>query len=131
MLWMAKEGNRLRICTPKGMCEDIMWHLHDAPTSGHMGIYKTQQRGLHSSYYWPGMKQSIRDYVKSCAECEERKNPGRKRRNYMEKYIAGGKFERVAADIVGPFPKTVSENVYILVYKICGNFSYRTWKLKQ
>ena len=30
---MAKEENRLRICTPKGMREDIMWHLHDAPTS--------------------------------------------------------------------------------------------------
>lgn len=115
ILWTEKDENRLRICTPNRLREDVMWYLHDAPTSGHMGIYRTQQRASFSSYYWPGMRQTVRDYVKSCEVCEERKNPGRKRRHYMETYTVGGRFERVAADIAGPFPKTANDNVYILV----------------
>lgn len=64
--------NRLRICNPKILREDVMWHLHDATTSGHIGIYRTLQRASRSSYYWPGMKQCVRDYVKFCQICEER-----------------------------------------------------------
>ncbi|XP_061170353.1 uncharacterized protein LOC133179669 [Saccostrea echinata] len=45
----------------------------------------------------------------------KRKNPYRQKRSEMESFIAGGRFERIAADIAGPFPKTASENVYILV----------------
>ena len=113
--WIDHAKIRLRICIPESLREDVMWHLHDAPTSGHMGIRRTLLRAVDSSYYWPGMKQYVRDYVRSCDICEERKNPGRKKRNYMESYVAGGRFERVAADIAGPFPKTANENVYILV----------------
>ena len=113
--WIENSETKLRICAPRSLREDIMWHLHDAPTSGHMGIQRTILRAVNSSYYWPGMKQFVRDYVKSCDICEERKHPGRKKRNYMQHYIAGGRFERVAADIAGPFPKTKNDNVYILV----------------
>ena len=113
--WVEETEERLRICTPRQMRDDVMWYLHDAPTSGHMGIQRTIQRAKNSSYYWPGMNQYVRDYVKSCYVCEERKNPARKKRTYMKSYITGGRFERVAADIAGPFPKTANENVYILV----------------
>ena len=102
-----------------------MWHLHDAPTSGHMGIQRTILRAVNSSYYWPGMKQFVRDYVKSCDICEERKHPGRKKRNYMQHYIAGGRFERVAADIAGPFPKTKAtmylSSLFQITFQIHGN----------
>ena len=113
--WIDHAKIRLRICIPGSLREDVMWHLHDAPTSGHMGIRRTLLRAVDSSYYWPGMKQYVRDYFRSCDICEERKNPGRKKRNYMESYVAGGRFERVAADIAGPFQKTANKNVYILV----------------
>ena len=33
----------------------------------------------------------------------------------MKSYITGGRFELVAANIVGPFPNPANENVYILV----------------
>lgn len=114
-----------------------MWHLHDATTSGHIGIYRTLQRASRSSYYWPGMKQCVRDYVKFCQICEERKYPGRKRKNDMETYIASGRFEQVAEDVAGQFPKT-ENNSKCLNFSYIGLFSqnlqryflYRKWKQK-
>ena len=46
---------------------------------------------------------------------EEQKNPQRKKRSLMKTYVSGVKFERIAMDIAGPFPKSENGYVYILV----------------
>lgn len=33
----------------------------------------------------------------------------------MKSYVSGGRFERIAADLAGPFPRSEDENMYILV----------------
>ena len=37
------------------------------------------------------------------------------RRAYMKTHLSGVKFERIAVDIAGPFPKSLNGFVYILV----------------
>jgi cleavage and polyadenylation specificity factor subunit 1 len=56
----------------------------------------------------------VHDYV-TCDICEERKHPSKKKRAYMRTYLSGVKFERLAVDISGSFPKTNNGFVYILV----------------
>lgn len=92
-----------------------MWHFHDSPISGHQGVLKTKKRADQSSYYWPNFHRDISDYVKSCDICEEKKNPSKKKRHFMKSYVSGGRFERIAADLAGPFPKSGNGNMYILV----------------
>lgn len=113
--WVEIENVKLRICTPKNMRDVVMWYLHDSPVSGHLGIQRIIRKMNQSSYYWPKIREFVTDYVKSCHVCEERKNPQRKKRSAMESFITGGRWERIAADIAGPFPKSESGNVYILV----------------
>ena len=67
---MEETEERLRIRTQRQVRDDVIWYLHDAPISRHMGIQRTIQRAKTSSYYWPGMNQYVRDYVKSCFVCE-------------------------------------------------------------
>lgn len=61
------------------------------------------------------MVRDVREYVQKCEICEERKNPPNKKRHFLQKYVVGGPFERIATDIAGPFPTTERGNRYILV----------------
>jgi hypothetical protein len=42
-----------------------MKELHDSSVGGHSGGLVTYNR-LKSMFYWPGMKQKVHDYVKTC-----------------------------------------------------------------
>ena len=115
MKWMEKDGERLRICVPRNLRDAVMWQMHDTPTAGHMGVRRTLDKLTKSQYYWPHLRRYVHDYVSSCDICEERKNPARKKRAYMKTHLSGVKFERIAVDIAGPFPKTSNGFMYILV----------------
>lgn len=113
--WMENNCEKLKICTPKSLRDVVLWHIHDSETSGHLGIRRTYAKLMANCYYWPHMRRYVQDYVSSCDICEERKNPSRRKRAYMKRYLAGEKFERIAIDITGPFPKSENGHLYILV----------------
>ena len=45
---------------------------HDAPVYGHPGINRTIQL-ISCHYWWPGMRQEIKEYVQGCADCQRNK----------------------------------------------------------
>ena len=45
--------------------------LHDSPTAGHAGVNKIFQV-VQQRYYWPQMFEDIRNYVKTCNNCQRR-----------------------------------------------------------
>ncbi|GET60683.1 DDE-type integrase/transposase/recombinase [Rhizophagus irregularis DAOM 181602=DAOM 197198] len=92
--------------------ESILHHSHSDPLAGHFSIDETYRR-IKIRYYWPQMFNDIRDYVKSCDECQKR---GKNRRNEpLHPIKIGQPFDRVGMDIVGPLPKTKKGNMYIVV----------------
>lgn len=133
--WIEKDSETLKICIPRTLRDSVMWYLHDSKTAGHMGIRRTISKVMNSQYYWPQLKRYAQDYVSSCDICEESKNPTRKKRSYMKTYLSGDRFQRIAADIAGPFPKSENGYLYILVVadyftKFCEIIPYVIWKLK-
>jgi hypothetical protein len=48
----------------------ILHKAHDKPLGGHLGQENTYQR-LSQQYYWPGMRQDIINYVKTCRICQK------------------------------------------------------------
>lgn len=83
LVTMHENSMRLRICTPKTLRNDLLWHFHDLPISGHQGVLKTRKRADMSLYYRPNFYRDISDYVKSCNKCEEKKNPSKKKRDIL------------------------------------------------
>ena len=61
------------------------------------------------------MKESGRDWIRKCASCEARKRPRKRRRALLSAYAVGTPMDRVAIDLLGPFPVTDRNNIYILV----------------
>ena len=113
--WIESGGETFKICTPRKLRDVVMWQIHDSQTAGHMGIRRTYAKLCKTQYYWPHMRRYVNDYVSSCDVCEERKNPPRKKRSPLKLYVSGNKFERIAVDIAGPFPKSENGYLYILV----------------
>jgi len=69
--WL-KEGH-LVIPPDEMLKREILQVLHDAPTAGHPGQDKTLAQVSHS-YWGPGMRAWIRDYVAGCTVCQQNKN---------------------------------------------------------
>jgi hypothetical protein len=90
----------------------ILFNLHKSPIGAHQGIENTYQK-LKERYYWPGMRNAVKHYIKGCDECQRRGQPFRKEPLIPIKI--GEPFHRVGIDIKGPLPITKKENRYIIV----------------
>ena len=116
LYWVEKNNcAKWRVCAPKSAVSGILWYLHDARTSGHLGIKKTVERAHICPFYWWSMQRSAKEYAHNCEICEERKNPAHKKRHALKTHLVGAPFERIATDIAGPFPLSDNKNRYVLV----------------
>ena len=92
----------------------ILQQLHDAPSGSHLGVTKTLNK-ISSRFYWPGQRQDMENWCKSCQLCAARKSPARKRKAKLQTELSSHPFQRVAMDILGPLPQSVRGSKYILV----------------
>ena len=105
---------RKQILAPTSVQNLVLENCHDAVTAGHMGIQRTLS-SVKLRFFWPGLRQSVERWISQCAVCASRKPTPRKRRAPMQQYRVGEPMERVAMDISGPWPTSLSGNKYILV----------------
>ena len=108
------EDTVLQLMVPQIWQKEILELLHDRPMSGHLGINKTIAR-VQQRFYWLDYKLDITKLINGCQLCGARKQPPRKAKGKMMQYHVGAPMERVALDIVGPFPISNHGNKYILV----------------
>ena len=114
--WYYSETDiKWRICIPRTLIKSVLWHLHEAHTAGHPGIKKTWENAKACPFFWQQMNETTADYVRACRICAERNDPQCRKRHPMKSYVLGGRFERIAADISGPYPTSAQGNSYILV----------------
>jgi hypothetical protein len=84
------------------------------PFRGPSGGQRTKVR-VGERYYWYGMSQDIALFVARCSACNQNKKNTRTRRCHMTEYHAGAPMEKVHIDFLGPLPKTLRSNEYILM----------------
>ncbi|CAF1078976.1 unnamed protein product [Didymodactylos carnosus] len=65
---------------PQTLIKDILFTHHNHPLAGHFGVERTW-RNIKNKYYWPNMKDSTENYIRSCSKCskfniQRRKAPG-------------------------------------------------------
>jgi hypothetical protein len=90
----------------------ILYAMHNHPLGGHFGADIIFGK-IRRQYYWPKMYESIRDYVKTCDQCQRRgKNRNREK---LHPIPVESPFYQVGIDIVGPLPTTPRRNTYIVV----------------
>ena len=66
--------NRLYIPESEALQTEIAQSCHDSRVAGHFGQEKTIEI-VTRDFYWKGLANWIRDYVRSCSECQHNKSP--------------------------------------------------------
>lgn len=116
LLYRAREeGDRStwQVLVPKSKRVLVISHCHGTAWSGHPGVKRTIQR-VRAKFYWPQMSGDVKQYVRECRVCQERKTPAGLRVPLAEVPGASRPFEQVSLDIVGPLPSTAAGNRYLL-----------------
>ena len=92
----------------------IISEAHDSTIGGHKGVAKMYHR-VRERFFWPGIKEDIAEYVRTCESCQRKKLVRVKTKKPMKITTTPNKaFEVLEMDIVGLLPVTVSGNKYIL-----------------
>ncbi|UYV66204.1 hypothetical protein LAZ67_4000722 [Cordylochernes scorpioides] len=117
----ATQGNQWLVVAPKQSVSEIMKTAHDIPEAGHMGVAKTVHR-IKQRFYWKGLEEDVRKYVRSCKVCQAFKPQRFKPAAPLEPLPpATDIWERVGIDHQGPFKKSVEGFEHILT--IVDHFS--------
>lgn len=63
-----------RLWVPTALQKEVLESEHDTKVAGHMGMDKTLEL-ITRHFWWPGIEGGVREYVRSCLECQKNKAP--------------------------------------------------------
>ncbi|XP_068227609.1 uncharacterized protein [Palaemon carinicauda] len=111
-----------QVVVPKDIRPLILELSHSADS--HLGITKTYEC-ISQDFYWPNMKNDIKEYVKTCTTCQKVSSPNVKVPVAPLKPILVPKepFSKIIVDCVGPLPKTKRGHEYLLT-ALCPTTRY-------
>ena len=118
---MQKDGlwwheDRVVVPDADGLRSLVLHEFHDAPYSGHVGMNKTEQ-AVARFYWWPKMKDDIRDYVRSCATCQRDKASNQRPAGMLNPHkIPERRWQVVTMDLITQLPKTACDHDAIIVF---------------
>ena len=104
-----------QLVVPAVLRFEILSNVHDHIAGVHFGLNKTFSK-LKQRYWWKGMFKDVEHWVKSCVECSMRKSPRNSKKAPLLPIPVEGAFDRVAVDVLGPFPPSSKGSRYILVF---------------
>ena len=103
-----------QIVAPDPIKNIVLTALHNSPTGGHLGYFKTLGK-VRQRFYWVGYKGYVLRWCRQCdVSAQSKPGPCRKRAKLGHVPVRAP-LERIAVDIMGPLPKTVNDNEYIMV----------------
>ncbi|GBN82991.1 Transposon Ty3-G Gag-Pol polyprotein [Araneus ventricosus] len=114
--WESDDGNsgRWQLILPKSKIPEVLRETHDSASGGHFRVMKTLSK-TRERFYWDRLRADVEKWCRECHACGARKGPKTRTKGRLQRYNLGAPFERMALDILGPFPVTTKGNRYVLV----------------
>ena len=104
-----------QMVVPKCVQDACLHLLHDQV--GHPGRQRTIDT-IRQNYTWIGLNEDVKRHIRNCRFCKLRKTDTFRAKVPIQPYQLMLKpFDRVHADLAGPFAATKAGNVYILIIK--------------
>ncbi|UYV65106.1 K02A2.6-like [Cordylochernes scorpioides] len=115
-IWECADGKSktMQLVVPKVQVPNVLREIHGGVSGAHFGINKTLKK-VRERFYWVYYHEDVERWCKECDRCAASKGPKTRARGVMREYNMGAPFERIAIDVIGPFPVTEGGNRYILV----------------
>ena len=110
---LCLDKNAFKILVPDEMIEATLESYHDK--IGHPGEKNTAD-DIRQTYFWHGMDEDIRKFVKTCHNCQITKpNLKPRKPNQGLSDTPNQPFQKISFDLIGPMQETERGNRYILV----------------
>lgn len=93
---------------------NVLKKNHEEPDAGHLGREHTYER-IKVLHYWPGMYQDVSNFVGSCDICKTDKYKQTASQANIQTRQPISSWAVVAADVMGPFPRSKNGAQYVLV----------------
>lgn len=111
----ASSGSNYLLVIPRLLRNEILQACHDEPSAGHFGYARTLAR-IKQRYYWPKLSATVRQYVRTCRDCQRRKAPPGQPAGLLQPVqVPSLPFQQVGMDLLGPFPTSTTGNKWIIV----------------
>lgn len=108
------DGSPFRILIPRRLRKSFIRYFHDSALAGHSSGSKTYDK-LCRVATWPGIRQDVLKYARSCPVCQKAKPRGGQPPGLMQPVVSQSPWQIVACDVMGPFPRSPRGNQYLLV----------------
>ena len=121
--WLSKE-QKLYKCSFSGpyllyvhpeAVEPILEELHEAIGGSHTEGKSLSHRALTQGYWWPSMQKDAQECVKKCSQCHRFASNIHQLGGVLNPLSSPWPFTKWGLDIVGPFPKVVENQRWLLV----------------
>lgn len=111
-------GQRLwTVCVPTEQRMEVLLEHHD--NHSHQGLWKVYRR-IKQQYYWPGMHETIYQYIRKCDLCKRTKPSNESTKTphgqYRDPEIPG---RQLSIDLTGPFVMSKKRNRFLFVVLDC------------
>lgn len=104
-----------KVWVPEPLRQQIITESHQPAMASHGGTEKTIDL-VRRYYYWPGLSREVREYISRCDTCKETKAPNQTLRPPMGRSLPTERpFQRLYIDLLGPYPRSKSNNTTILI----------------
>src|SRR6266403_5338385 len=111
-----KHDSRVYVPNYNDMHSKIIKEAHDAPTSGHMGEWKTLAR-IATGFYWPNMRKSVHEYINKCESCQRNKSTNQLPQGLLQSLeVPDTRWQTVTMDFITKLPTTDAGNDTIVVF---------------
>lgn len=109
----TKNMSHFQNVLPNVMIKTIIELYHDSPMGGHSGIQDTLHR-VREHYFLKKMGQKVAEYIRSCLECQKRKQTKIPTRSGITAFrTPSAPFQVWEIDLYGPLPLSRQGSKYI------------------
>ncbi|CAF1490596.1 unnamed protein product [Adineta ricciae] len=106
--------NKKLIYVPATLISQVVEAYHASSWAGHFGFRRTHNN-LKDRYWWPNMKDTIRNYLSTCLKCQKFNFARHKAFGHLNPIESPrGPFQIIGIDYSGPFPTTSDGHKYVL-----------------
>ena len=115
VIWRKRSspGSQLQLLVPRPAREQLFLAYHASLFGGHLGQNRTLARLSHR-FYWSGMADDVRDWLRQCTTCMKRKSPTG-RHHPLGNIPPSHRWDRITMDILDVCDPTPDGYRYILV----------------
>ena len=115
IIWRKRstQSPLLQLLVPKPGREQLFLSYHASLFGSHLGRNRTLARLAHH-FYWSGMADDVKEWLRQCVVCVKRKSPGG-RHHPLGNIPTDHRWDRIAMDILDVCDSTLDGYRYILV----------------